>query len=265
MDRDFGPTISSMNRLAALCLALSLAAAGCISIDQTITLQKDLTGTAAMTMTADLEPMVMMVAKMQHEMTGGKGEPPAAVIEKARQELLAAKAADPVDIEDEKEGLRESLPQGIKLIEASFKDDGLKLIGRFVLGFDKLSKLTDISLDGPAGEAPHAPIENPMQRPFEGLKIVEEGGTILITSPTHNPLADQAKPGEPLDPMAKSMVDSMMKGFRVAFRLNAPFEVIEHNAHRKEGTTLVWEYDAATIEKLIGGGDAPAIRVKYKK
>ena len=255
-----------MRRLAAVVyLALSFVAAGCMSIEQTITLQKDLTGTAAMTMTADLEPMVMMVAKMQHEMTGGKGDPPAAVIEKAKQELLAAKAADPIDIEDEKEGLRESLPQGIKLIEASFKDDGLKLIGRFVLGFDKLSKLTDLSLDPPGDTASPAPVANPMQRPFEGLKIVEEGGTILITSPTHNPLADQAKPGEPVDPMAKSMVDSMMKGFRVAFRLTAPFEVLEHNAHRKDGTTLVWEYDASTVEKLIAGGDAPAIRVRYKK
>jgi hypothetical protein len=255
-----------MNRLAAaLCLALSLAAAGCMNIAQTITLQKDLSGTAAMTMTADLEPMVMMFAKVQHEMTGGKGDPPAALIEKARQELLAAKSADPIDIEDEKEGLRESLPQGVKLIEASFKDDGLKLIGQFVLGFDKLSKLTDISLDAPGGDASPAPVENPMQRPFEGLKVVDEGGTILITSPTHNPLAGETKPGEAADPMGKAILETMMKGFRVAFRLNAPFEVIEHNAHRKDGTTLVWEYDFASIEKLFGDGAAPAIRVKYKK
>jgi len=255
-----------MNRLAAaLCLALSLAAAGCMNIAQTITLQKDLSGTAAMTMTADLEPMVTIFAKMHHEMSGGKGDPPAAVIEKARQDLLAAKSADPVDIEDEKEGLRESLPQGVKLIEASFKDDGLKLIGQVVLGFDKLSKLTDIRLDAPGGDVSPAPVDNPMQRPFDGLKVVDEGGTILITSPTHNPLAGETKPDEAADPMAKAMLETMMKGFRVAFRLNAPFEVIEHNAHRKDGTTLVWEYDLASIEKLFGAGAAPAIRVKYKK
>lgn len=251
---------------AALCLTLTVAAAGCLGIEQTITLQKDLSGTAAMVMSADLEPMVQMVARMQHEMTGGKGDPPAELIEKARQELLAAKSADPIDVEDEKQGLREALPQGIKLLEASFKDDGLKLVGRFVLGFDKLSTLNAISLDAPDGAAPPGPIDNPMQRPFDGLTVVEEGGTILITSPTHNPLADQAKSGgEPLDPMAKSMMDTMFKGFRVAFRINAPFDVIEHNAHRKDGTTLVWEYDLASIEKMMKGDAGPAIRVKYKK
>ena len=253
-----------MDRLtAALCLALSLAAAGCMNIEQTITLQKDLSGTAAMTITADLEPMVMMLAKMQHEMTGGKGDPPAAVIEKARQELLAAKSADPIDIDDEKEGLRESLPKGVKLVEASFKDDGLKLIGRFVLGFDNLSKLTDISLDPPGADA--SPLENPMQRPFDGLKVVDEGGTILVTTTAHNPLADRAKSGEPVPPEAKAMVDAMLKGFRVALRLNAPFEIIEHNAHRKDGTTLVWEYDFASMEKFLADGGGPGIRVKYKK
>jgi hypothetical protein len=250
---------------AAVCLALSLAGAGCMNIEQTITLQKDLSGTAAMTITADLEPMVMMVAKMQHEMTGGKGDPPAAVVEKARQELLAAKSADPIDIEDEKAGLRESLPPGVKLVEASFKDDALKLIGRFVLGFDNLSKLTGISLDAPGGDASPAPVGNPMQRPFEGLKVVDEGGTILFTSTAHNPLADSSKPGEPLDGEAKAIVDAMLKGFRVALRLNAPFEVIEHNAHRKDGTTLVWEFDFVSMEKLLAGGEKPAIRVRFKK
>src|SRR5688500_13046443 len=192
-----------MNRLAAaLCLALSLATAGCMNIAQTITLQKDLSGTAAMTMTADLEPMVMMFAKVQHELTGGKGDPPAALIEKARQELLAAKSADPVDIEDEKEGLRESLPQGVKLIEASFKDDGLKLIGQFVLGFDKLSKLTDISLDAPGGDVSPAPVDNPMQRPFDGLKGGDEGGTVLTTRPAPSPLARAPSPEEAAAPNA---------------------------------------------------------------
>ena len=252
-----------MHRLAAFCLAGCLAAAGCISVEQTITLQKDLSGTAAMVMSADLEPMAVMMARMEHLMTAGQGEPPAALIERSKQDLLAAKAADPIDIEEEKEGLRDQLPAGVKLVNASLKDEGFKLTGSFLLSFDKLTKLNELSLDPAGGET--GPVGNPMEKPFEGLKIVEEGGTITITSPTQNPFAEA--PGDPAhdSPMAKSMMDTVLKGFRILYKIDAPFEVIEHNATRKEGTTLVWEFDAAAIQKLTAGASAPAIRVKYKK
>ena len=41
-----------------------------------------------------------------------------------------------------------------------------------------------------------------------------------------------------LSPEEKKQMEDMFKGLRVAFKITAPFEVVEHNAHRKEGNTL---------------------------
>jgi hypothetical protein len=37
---------------------------------------------------------------------------------------------------------------------------------------------------------------------------------------------------------------------RVAYRITAPFTVVSHNATRREGNTLIWEYDMAAFEKM---------------
>ena len=53
----------------------------------------------------------------------------------------------------------------------------------------------------------------------------------------------------------------LFKGLRVAFRITAPFEILEQNAHRKEGNTLIWEFDVKSLEKATPTG----IRVRYRK
>jgi hypothetical protein len=98
-----------------------------------------------------------------------------------------------------------------------------------------------------------------------GLTVIEENGTILITSPTKNPFSGAAaKPGEPVDAESRAFLEPMTKGFRVASRINAPFEILEHNATRREGTTLIWEIDFAAIEKGLNGGPMPSMRVRYR-
>jgi hypothetical protein len=51
----------------------------------------------------------------------------------------------------------------------------------------------------------------------------------------------------------------------VAFRISAPFEVIEHNAHRKDGTALVWEYDLNSLQKMSPEQMKNGVRVRYRK
>lgn len=97
---------------------------------------------------------------------------------------------------------------------------------------------------------------------------MDEGSTILVTSPTENPVAEQQKQTDEmmdLDADTKKQMEEMFKGLRVAFKITAPFEVVEHNAHRKEGNTLVWEYDLKSLEKMKPEDMAQGVRVRYKK
>jgi hypothetical protein len=64
--------------------------------------------------------------------------------------------------------------------------------------------------------------------------------------------------------MAKQLGD-LFKGLRVAFKVTAPFAVAEQNAHRREGTTLVWEFDVNSLTTLTPAQLAQGIRVRYRK
>ena len=51
----------------------------------------------------------------------------------------------------------------------------------------------------------------------------------------------------------------------MAYKIDAPFDVVESNATRKEGRTLVWEYDLKTMEKMTPEQLAQGVRVRFKK
>jgi hypothetical protein len=155
----------------------------------------------------------------------------------------------------------------VKLIDATFQEQGLTMLMNFVFGFDHPSKLAQITFPdekgagGPGGG-------NPVDSPFGGLKVTDEGATILVTSPPQNPLSDALKdapPGAAADPETKKMIDGMFKNLRVAFKITSPLAIVEQNAHRKEGNTLVWEYTLASLEKMKPGQLADSIRVRYRK
>lgn len=247
----------------AVCL---LAAAGCFDVEQTMTLQKDLSGKAGFSMKVDMEPMVLFMTRMQREMAGQKGEPTAAEIEKAKTEFLASRKTTTSEKPDKAE-IEKSLPPGVKLLDSSFKEDGLKLAANFTFGFDHASKLGLIKF--PKKESGQQPpgAKNPFDEPFGGLQIKDEGGTLLLTSEAVNPAADQKSQAAEMDlsPEMKKQMEEAFKGLRFAFKIDAPFEVVEHNATRKEGRTLVWEYDLKSMEKMTPEQLAQGVRVRFKK
>jgi hypothetical protein len=259
------------SRIVALSLALCLPAlTGCFDVEQAMTLQKDLSGKAAFSMTVNMESMMLFMLRMQREMEGKTGEPTAAEIEKARQEFLASKTSKPEDPEQQKAEVEKSLPAGIKLLESSIKDEGLKMNVRFVFGFDHISKLGQIQLskrdsEGQEGQPPGA--QNPFDEPFAGLQVKDEGGTLLLTTEAINPAAEQKEQAASMDlsPEMKKQMEDAFKDLRVAFKIDAPFEVVESNATRKEGRTLVWEYDLKTMEKMTPEQLAQGVRVRFKK
>jgi hypothetical protein len=264
-----------MKKIAAAVLGLcGLALAGCFDIEQTLTLEKNLSGKAGFAMKVDMEPMVGFMLRMQREMEGKTGEPTKAELDKARQDFIASKKTEAApDFEKDKKELQQKLPKGVTLLDSSFNNDGLKIAANFLFGFDNVSKLSEIQFpkkqeEGAEQQGPGGGPGNPVESPFNGLKVVDEGSTILVTSPTENPVADQQKQTDEmmnLDADTKKQMEEMFKGLRVAFKITAPFQVVEHNAHRKEGNTLIWEYDIKTLEKMKPEELAQGVRVRYKK
>jgi hypothetical protein len=256
---------------AAALGALGLLTAGCFDIEQTLNLEKDMSGKAGFTMKVDMEPMVVFMTRMQREMAGKTGDPTKEELDATRKEMLASKTSETKgDFEKDRKELQSKLPKGVTLLDSSFKEDGLKMGMNFLFGFDNVSKLSQIKFpkkeeEGQQAGPPGA--QNPVESPFNGLQVVDEGKTILVTSPAENPIADQKKQASDMDlsPEAKKQMEDMFKGLRVAFKITAPFEIVEHNAHRKEGNTLIWEYDLKSLETMKPEQLAQGVRVRYKK
>jgi hypothetical protein len=251
-----------MNRkmLALGLAACLLGAIGCFDVEQAMTLQKDLSGKAAFSMTVNMEPMVLFMLRMQREMAGQKGEPTAAEIEKAKKEFLASRKEETKDPEKEKAELVKSLPPGIKLLDSSMKEDGLKIAANFVFSFDHISKLSKIHFSKKDSEPGQPGAKNPFEEPFAGLKVTDEGKTLLLTTEAINPAAEQKTQAAGMD-----LSPEMKKQMEDAFKIDAPFEVVESNATRKEGRTLIWEYDLKSLEKMTPEQSLEGVRVRFKK
>jgi len=256
-----------MRRILALvfCLSGAVAAAGCFDIEQTLTLDKTLAGKAGFSMKVDMEPMVGFMVRMQREMEGKKGEPTAAEIEAAKKEMMKdGKPETPADFEKDKKEFAAKLPKGVTLLDASFKDEGMKFGMNFAFGFDNVNKLSQINFPKKDSAGP-GPGGNPIDAPFDNLVVKDEGATVLVTSAPQNPMADSPMAQGPPDPDAAKMIGDMMKGFRVAFKITSPMTVVEHNATRKEGDTLIWEYNFDAIQKVTPEQMKQLIKVRYKK
>jgi hypothetical protein len=256
-----------MRKLAACVLLVSAPlVAGCFDIEQSLTLERNLSGKAGFTMKVDLEAMVGFAAQMKRSMEGKEGAPTEAELAEARKDMLAnSKTSGPGDFEKEKKELEATLPKGVTLLDGSVKQDGLKMTVNLAFGFDHVSKLSAIKLPKTAGADPSEP-GNPVDTPFDGLTVTEEGTTILVTSKTQNPMADTkdlVPPGG--DPAMANQIAGLFKGLRVAFKVTSPFAIVEQNAHRKEANTLIWEFDMNSLLKLTPAQLEQGIRVRYRK
>lgn len=263
-----------MNRSlrVALSLLLALFLAGCFEIEQSLDLKKDLSGTAGFRIGIDFEPMVTIMTVIKREMEGKEGPPTAEELAEARKEFLEQSSGEEetgTPSPEERAAIDASLPDGVRVGDMSVERMGLGIRTGFVFLFDQLSKLSELELPSKEGEGPDQ--KTVIKKPFEGLAVVDDGKTILITAALQDPrdsVEDEAKqgPGE-IDPETEAMMRDAFKGLKISYRINAPFDVIETNATRRDGTTLFWEYDLAALEKLekSGAKGIPGISVKYRR
>ena len=254
-----------MKRLIVVFSMLLLA--GCFEVDQSINLQKDLSGTADFHLGVDLEPMIVVMAQFGREMEGKTGPMTAAELAKAKAEFKkSAKKSE--SKEPSKADIEKSLPEGVKLLSYGSKEREFGMDTNFKFGFNKLSQLVGVKLPGKGEGDPTQ--KNVIDSPFEGLELSEKGDTLTIRTKPQNPtesVKEQAADAPKLDAATEKMVKDAFSKMRVSYRITAPFTVVSHNATRREGNTLIWEYDMAAFEKMEKSKklDDMGVRVTYRK
>jgi hypothetical protein len=238
---------------------------GCFDMQFAITLERDLSGTLSMDMGVDMESMALMMATMERAFSGEEGPPTAGEIEAARQELLAdMESEEPFNVERDSLQMAQTLPEGVELLGISQSRDGLKYSMGARFSFQHVDLLKDLVLDEEQQDPEAMGTENPVGHPFEGLQFVDEGSTYLLTTPPLDPYQDQVESGQvPLG--QEELLQQMFQGLRFAFSVEAPFEVVEHNAHRVEGRRLIWEYDLASLQALQEDPAGRRIMVRFRK
>jgi hypothetical protein len=255
-----------MKKMIALLSMLLLA--GCFEIEQSINLQKDMSGTADFHLGVDLEPMVVVMAQFGREMEGKTGPMTAEDLAKAKAEFKKSSKKSDDDKEPTRADIEKSLPEGVKLLSFATKERDFGVDSDFKFGFNKLSSLVGIKLPSKGDGDPTK--KNVIDSPFEGLEVSEKGDTVTIRTKPQNPTAsvkEQAADAPKLDAATEKMVKDAFAKMRVAYRITAPFTIVSHNATRREGNTLIWEYDMAAFEKMEKTKklDDLGVRVTYRR
>jgi len=266
-----------MKRTPAILAAalFALFTTGCFDIEESIDLKKDMSGTANLKLGVDMEPMVMIMAAVQKQMEGKKGPLTKAEIDAAKAEFKkSAKKTASAATEDPRKDMEKDLPPGIKLLDASVTEKEFGMVTNMKFAFDKLAHLVDVRLPQKknGGDGPPDPTKkNVLDTPFQGLDVVETASTITIRTQPQNPadkVKSEASQGPPMDADTKKLMEDAFKNLRFAWKITAPFEVISSNATRKEGNTLIWEYNFERLQKLAASphaADEMAVKVVYKK
>lgn len=227
---------------------LAIFAAGCMQVEYGIVLEEDLSGTADMDLTVDLDRIAQTSAAVKAAFEG-TGAPTEEQIEEARREMLAEIDTDgDFDADELRAEIEPDLPEGMTLVSVEEERDGLKQRVRLDFAFDHVDRLKEFKARNEGFGGPGS--DHDGSRPFEGLEIIENGDEIVIRN-------------EPIDPLdeiegnafvSAQMIENMLQDVSVTFRLESPFEVLDHNATRREGRTLVWVFDLDRLRQEEPGG-----------
>jgi hypothetical protein len=252
----------------------ALFGTGCFEIEQSIELKRDLSGTANFKLGVDMEPMVMIMAKVQKEMSGDKSPLTKAEIAAAKADFKKNEKKSTSEAEDPRKQAEGGLPPGVKLLDVKVDEKEFGVTTNMKFAFDKISSLVGVKLNAKKeGGPPADPTKKSiLDTPFQGLEISETAKTISIHTKPQNPAdkvkAEASQQGPKMDAETEKMMNDAFKNMRVAWKITAPFEVISSNATRKEGNTLIWEYDFQKLQKLAASPkalDDLAVNVTYKK
>ena len=250
-----------MKKILAVALAAVLSVTACGQIEYAITLEEDLSGTATLDMGLNLEKMAFALATIQKAFTGDTTGLTEEELATAREDLIAEMDDEEWNEEEALADAREDLPEGVEMLEFSNTRDDLLMQFRVRLAFDHISKLNEVAIDpddatgGDGGSG-----SSDETQPFGGLEVIEEGNTIVLRNDPLDPIEEGIEDAAGQMGGMEEMMESALEDFSVVFRIEAPFEVLEHNATRQEGNALVWEYDESSLNQGSEG-----VFVRYQR
>jgi hypothetical protein len=248
-----------MRRLVRLTLiAGATLLAGCADFEYGIVLEEDLSGTSTMDVTIDVDRIAYAGATMQRMFAGKEGPPTEEEIDAIRQELLEEMEEEGEEEFDEaklRSEIEPDLPAGVELKSAAYEVEDLKRRVKLEFAFEDVASLNQLHIDAGDDESPMGDMDD--TKPFEGLQVIDEGSTLVIRNEAINPMDLDEEEGSF---MSGEMLKSMLEGLRIAFKIESPFEVLEHNATRVDGPVLYWEYTVETLSE-----DPEGIFVRYRK
>ncbi len=251
-------------------LLVTLLVTGCLDLQTTVVLQRDLSGTAAMSIGVDMEPMVYFMATIGKAFEGKSGPPTEQELADARQELLAEQAQETFDPEEIKADAARDLPAGVELTEVTRQEEGLKTTYLMMFTFDDVRKLQQVDLSGAAGPpdeySPEAEMQSEMNNPFSELTLIDEGATWLLKSPPMNPVAGSEERMGGFGGMEgmEGMLDRIFSNLKITFVIEVATGVVAHNATRAEEGRLTWVFDYATLKESTAGPDE-GMWVRFRK
>lgn len=227
-----------------------LVSTACFQMEYAIVLEEDLSGTAGLDFTVDLGQMAEAMATVQRTFSGEEGPPSEEEIAATREEVLAE--MDEFEEESIREEIASDLPEGVELLDATRTVDGLKTTIDLDLRFDHISLLNELDVAPDEG----GPIDS---HPFGDLEVVEEGNTIVLRHAPVNPVTEAKQSTEMMGDMG-DLIGSMFENLRIAFTVEAPFDIEEHNATERDGNKLSWVYDFEALSEGPSG-----IYVRYRR
>jgi hypothetical protein len=251
-------------------LMAALLATGCLDARTTLVLQRDLSGTASLSVGVDMEPMAYFMASIGRAFEGKSGPPTEEELADARKELLAEQEQESFDPEEIKAEAARKLPPGVEIVEVARQEEGLKSSYLLKLAFDDVRKLKEVDLSEAAGppdeEAPDAAMQREMSSPFSDLALIDEGSTWLLKSPPMNPVEGSEEQMEGFGGMEgfEGMLDRIFSGLKITFVIEVATEVVAHNATRLEDRRLTWEFDYASLKRATAGPEE-GMWVRFRK
>ncbi|RME83673.1 MAG: hypothetical protein D6785_06445, partial [Planctomycetota bacterium] len=155
---------------------------------------------------------------------------------------------------DKIKDVKQSLPNGIHLQHIRFIQEENRLIMSIGLRFRHVKDLKNcdfgsiLSMPKPqqkGGMSMNMKQDTPGEKPLP-FEVQRKNGEILLLTPLKESQTKSANQLKMMPPQMKSLFQSMV--FR--FQIKAPFPVLEHNGHKKEGNTIIWNYTLDKLEKL---------------
>ena len=222
------PVRRCLGRLLAVVL-LAWGAAGCVRMEQALTLNGDGSGNLAIRYGMSLKDLAELeaTAKQQLAEEGMTSEGPVNPFEFDEAEVRK-------DFEDYAE-----LGVSLKSIKTS-EEDGWKYLS-LNIAFKTLAGLGQTEF---------------LSDRIVSLKRLADGRYEFVQS-----VPPQAQPGPP---EMQDLMKEMMKGFRAALRVTVPGEVVETNADQTDGRTVSWSFDLDKDAKALERIQKASMRVVFQ-